>query len=629
MQITVPIMGRAKILLGIGALLLLFVAGFGIFFLSREGTADQKRNADLDSLVKILEAYHAQHGFYPEPAAREETIDGVKHVWGYRPGIPALASCTVSQGEGGPDASLSFCGGDIYDARGKVIGWKGTLAISSGLNSVEAAVNGGGRLVSPLSEILQMLPGDPAFTLSPNLLAAGFGEYIYAARAPEDGAENKGGAQYQLAATLSDAETGERHTTIRGNYFVAQSEEDVLPPSLIGPGILLDAHGNPIPSAPLHVLLDGQREGYPNPLLGEGESILRLLTLQSRIERLGLEIGKRLTILAVLPKDSVSRDHLAETLENLQERLKEIRESSALTLEKGEEDLASLETHVAEVAQSLEEALILYLQEKSEEVREVLSAEVDNGEKMRLILSGALLRVGTTEELVLLARDELIKYLDGEGIEEQSRDRAGRRVESALEGIPDPVALFQAQGLTLPQAYIPEDVQSEILALSDAPPSPATSTGALTAKPVPMISTIASELSILFEELRGLLEGIGEDLATPATDIEAIDESLRKLGRALGSERARMEMLFGKIATAEEAKSIQSDYAALLLLGDAAAAIKAAAERSFEHGDFSPLLFSQASLETFILEKQVGVPDLTAYDDPLLAEYKGIPYPLP
>ncbi len=623
MQITVPLLtGKSKLLLSTGALGLLLIVGLGVFFLSREGTMDEKRNADLDSLVKILEAYHAQHGFYPQPAAREETIDGVKHVWGYRADTASLASCTVSQDEAlQPDASLSFCGGDVYDARGKVIGWKGTLAISSGLNNVEVAVSGGGRMLSPLSEMLQTLPSDPAFALSPDLLASGFGEYIYAVRAPEDGATNKGGVQYQLAATLFDAVTGKSHTTIRGNYFVAQIDEDVLPPSLIGPGILLDTHGNPIPSAALHVLLDGQEEGFPNPLLGEGESILRLLTLQSHVERLKHEIESRATILAKFP-EAGSKQELTDALPIIQEQLGEIRDASSTAIESGEDDLALLEAEVAEVTQSLEDFLVAFLQEKSDEVGTFLKAEVEEGERMSLILSGALLKVNVVEELVLLARDELIKYLDGEGIEEQSRDRAGRRIESALDGIPDldELFFFHAEDLTLHHPFLPEDVQAEILTLSDASPSLETSSGALTSESVPMISTVAAELSILFEELRGILEGIEKDLATPATEIEAIDESLRKLGRALTSERTRIETLFGDLATKEEAKSILDAYTALLLTGDRVAAINAAAERSGEHANFAPFLFAITSLDTLTLERQVGVPD---------AEYKGIPYPLP
>ncbi len=612
MQITVPLTGKGKLLLVSGVAVFVLLTTLTVLFFGREPSLDEQRVAHLEALVKVLDAYHAQHGFYPQPAAREETIDGIRHVWGYRPETPSLASCTQSS-----------CGGNVYDARGKVIGWKGTLAPTSALNSVEISVKGGGRLASPLSLLMQEVPLDPAFALHPSLVAEGLGEYIYAVRAPEDGAEGKGGVQYQLAATLSDPATGRLRTFIRGNYFVRSDEQDELPPSLIGPGILLDAYGNPIESAPLHVLLDGQQQGFPNPLLGEGESILRLLTLQSRGEKLREEVEKREAVLREFPQGAPSALHFSETLAELRGRIDAV-------LAELPEDITALEGKVSQVALDLESAFGIFLTEKAEEVKSTLHAELQDGESMRTILSGALLRIGTTEELVLLARDEIIEYLDGEGIEEQSRDRAGRRIETALDNLPDLAALFQGQGLTLPQLFLSEELQADLHALGMKVPAPTGSGAAVMEEPTPMITLVVAELSTLLFELRGILEGIQEDLSSPAASVEEVDEKLRRLARALGSERSRIEELFSRLADAEVSQNILEQYEALRTVpGQEAEAIRLAAKRSGEHGDFSPLLFSPSMLEKLTLEKQVGVPDLLGSTDPLEAEYKGIPYPLP
>ena len=671
MQITVPLTGRAKIILLSCGVLLVAGAGFALFSLLKSPTEDEQRVRSLDNLVKMLEAYHAQHGFYPQPAAREETIDGVRHVWGYRPDTPSLASCTVlvkeapqapqggeTEGEAAPavvpDATRSFCGGNVYDADGKVIGWKGTLALTSALNSVDSAIAGGGRLESPLSEITPQIPVDPAFALSPSLVKEGFGEFVYAVRIPEDGAQGKGGTQYQLAATIRDPLNGALRTSIRGNYFVRSDEQDVLPSSLIGPGILLDSNGNADEAGrPLHVLLDGQQQGFPNPLLGEGESILRLLTLRGKAERVKMEVENREAIVERLDQDASSTQKFAEQLMTLHSTLDALLAELPGSEKSGEgttpPDIEALEKHFEGRTKDFEGAIEAFLQQKNVEVHLTLSAEVEKGEIMRTILSGALLRIQDAEDLTLLARDEVLKYLDGEGIEEQSRDRAGKRIESALNALPDLPALFSAEKLILPQPFLSEDVQGDMNSL--LPQNvPETETGSIvTDTPRVMISTVVTELQVLLLELQDILEGIETDLGTPATKIEEIDASLRRLSRALATERARIGELFSHIASAEEAADILSQYSAALsslpqnpntasgvIAGNTVLtneevlnAIRVAATLSGEHGDFSGLLFSSASLDALVLSAQVGVPDISSYTDPLAAEYKGIPYPLP
>ena len=167
------------------------------------------------------------------------------------------------------------------------MGWRDRLTLESGLNNIEIAQRNSGRVSSPVSEFISVIPFDPLYDKNPLLTAAGFGEYVYAIRNPDaPGGEKR--EEYQIAATVTDSLTGEQRTAIRGNYFVRAEERERFPASLIGPGLLFDSFGNPVEgqTRPMQVLLEGQKKGFPNPVLGDGENTLRMLTLERRSRRL-------------------------------------------------------------------------------------------------------------------------------------------------------------------------------------------------------------------------------------------------------------------------------------------------------------------------------------------------------
>lgn len=673
MQLNVPLTGKLRLLIA-GIVLLILLSALGVFFLRGGPTPEQQRLAHFEYLVKLLEAYRNQYGFYPQPGAREETPEGFRSVWGYRAELPALASCTVSLGKDSrPDPLHSVCGGNIYDLKGQVIGWKGTLTPKSGQNSVEVAIKGAGRLAAPLSETVTKLPLDPAYAALPALAAHGFGEYVYAVRAPDDGAQGKGGIEYQIAATAPDPVTGKLSALIRGNYFVRSADRAVMPPSLIGPGIILDRFGNPLPDQehPLHVLLDGQQEGYPNPLIGEGEKILRFLTIRIRAKRLLSAVQSREELLTKFP-DAVSTALLSSTLTTLRSSLaslmQELQGGTATAGEAGEEsvpptkvneeeiNLDALDAQIQKLSHDLESALAAFLSAKVDEVKTVLRAEAQQRTALIEIVNSALLSAEQVQESVLLARDEIIKYLDGEGIEDQSRSRASRKIANAIESIPDLPALFLEKQLPFPRIFLSAELQSALDALGTvegdsatgsllATVPEATSTGetSVAALPAPqgtgntlgslepkvMVSTVTAEVSQLFTELERILEDVQADLETPAKSLEEIDDALRRLARALGTEQERIEGMVKEIADESTARLFLTGYESLLLTGNPVGAIKRAAELTKQYGDFSSFLFSPALLDAVVFEKQPGIPDISAYENPLEAEYKGIPYPLP
>jgi hypothetical protein len=625
MQLMIPLSGRWKVLLAAAVLILLILGG--MFFFFRNGTSlGDLRLAHLEGIARILETYRERNGFYPQPAARMETLEGVKHVWGYRSSRPALASCTVKMKDGVVDPESSACGGEIYDVEGNVIGWKGTIALESAGNSVEVAGREG-RLVAPLSDMLNALPSDPGYGSTPDLTQYGFGEYIYAVRMPEDGAVGKGGVQYQLAATVKDPATGTLRTFIRGDYFVRSEERGTLPPSLIGPGMLLSEKGEPVGVAPLHVLIDTQAQGYPNPLLGEGEHVLRQLSVHGKADVLQNVLERRIELLPLLPEGS-AREELSSSLSTLDDSVVNLlttrteKESEPVQAE----DLSRSETQVNELAMNVELALATYLSAVAEEAEQVLIAERDERSSHVAALSGALLALLDVEKDALFARDEILKYLDGEGIEEQARSRAGRKIENALAGIPE----FSSQ-----QLFLMEEAEKAIQELGEvegeAPATSAFSGGTTTQTtliPAVFALTVSQELSVLLRELRGILRDIQEDLQNPSIPMEELDDAMRRLSRALRSEMERVEGLLRELAPAENLPPLlaafQTEHAshASLALAHLSKAMKL-------HGNFAPLLFSKERLENIVLRGQTGVPDVSAYEHPEEAEYQGIPYPLP
>jgi hypothetical protein len=649
------------LLTGKRKLLILGVAGILVFavllitlrsFMHKEPTMEETRLQHIDYLVKVVEAYKDRNGAYPQPTVRRETSEGMKHVWGYEPEIPALASCTITVAEdGAPVAEEAHCGGNVYDLEGNLLGWKGTLTAESALNSIEAAHRDGVRLSKPVSDLSANIPADPAYANLPAFTSAGFGEYVYAVRAPEDSAQGKGGTEYQIAVTVLDPESGIKRTHIRGNYFVKSSDRERLPASMIGPGLLYDQYNNPVEGQTevLHVLLESQREGFPNPVLGHGEEILQKLSLGRRAGRLLQSIDDRIAIVSLLEQGEAS-----EAFSTALGTVRSNTEIMLSDLEPGEEqrngglDLSVLEARITDSAANLSEATKTFLAEKGKEVEAVLRLEVDQRGTVEKILRDALESAEDAEESVLLARDEVLKYLDGEGIEEQSRSRASRKLQSALDAVPDLSGLFTDAGLPFPHPFLPEHVSEKMKELADAEEGVDMADGEdeeevaeadeedaeapdVALEPAVMLSTLTAELTVLFSELDTLLTDIQDQLDNAAIPSEEVDDSLRKLAHALDSENERIGILFDSFASEESAAAFLSHYL-LLTLGEeenVAPAIARLAELSMQKGDFAPLLFMPTLLDLVILEKSAGIPDIEAYDDALQAEYKGVPYPLP
>src|SRR3989344_8201415 len=120
----------------------------------KEPTIEELREQHLTYLVQVIEAYKTRYGSYPQPTARMETPEGIRHVWGYEPKKPSLASCTVKLDvTGAPVAAQSHCGGGVYDLEGTLIGWKGVLTLESGENNIEVAERASERVRYTLSAI--------------------------------------------------------------------------------------------------------------------------------------------------------------------------------------------------------------------------------------------------------------------------------------------------------------------------------------------------------------------------------------------------------------------------------------------------------------------------------------------
>ena len=603
-----------------------FVVAKSIF--NREPTVEEVRLQHLEYIVKVIEAYGQKNGTFPQPTVRIETSEGIQHVWGYGVDKKSLASCTVKLGEdGNPSADDSRCGGGIFDVNGELIGWKGTFTAESGLNNIEIANRGSGRIDSPVSEITPQVPTDPAYSLG--LSGMGFGEYIYAVRIPSDAGENKGGSEYQIAGTVMNSETGEKSTFVRGNYFVRSDEQGILPSSLIGPGLLFDSHGNPSESQdqPIHVLVDAQREGYPNPVLGDGEEILKVLTLKRRANRLNQAAINREEILDLMVS-SPAIANFKDAISNVKNGVEDV----ITGLSSESPDLVLLESDILDSASDLIQAGQDFISSKGEEVSKALQTEVSNRSYAINIINQALIESQKIEDSVLLARDEVIRYLDGEGIEEQIRSRVDRKLDGVLEDIPDIADLFIENELDVPHPFLTKGANEKVEELKEKESIEVLEVlednELEEGEPAVMITTVTAELFIHFDELSLLLKNIQEDLRSSAVTLEEIDESLGKLSNALANENERIGELMDSLADHETASALLSNYDVLSKV-DIASAIANVARLSKQNGDFAPLVFSEEVLNNVLLEKSPGIPDYDSYENAYEAEYQGIPYPLP
>lgn len=639
------LLGSKKVIFLLAGIILLVIFGvvlsYARSFLEKETTPNEIRTQSLEYMVMVLEQYAQQNNAYPQPTVRTATHEGVNHVWGYEPKTASLASCTVAKkSDGSIDPEQSHCGGEIYDAKRNLLGWKGVLTTDSGLNNVEIANKGSkGRVSAPLSALVPSIPTDPAYAALPELAASGFGEFVYAVRAPEDGAEGRGGMQYQIGLTMHNPETGEKQTYIRGNYFVPSEDRNRYPVSLIGPGLLMDNFGNPIAGQDLalHVLSDQQMEGFPNPALGAGKETLQRLVLERRAQRFAKALRDRLDLLAaLLPSHAVTA--IRATLEKAEKSVSGILTTFASDEKISNVDMETIETALLQNVAIVEEATKAFLDAKALEVEQVLEQEVEKQAPAIRLLQEAFTESTKAEEAVLVARDEMLKYLDGEGIEEQSRNRAARKLQLVHDDLPDFADLFSSSNLVLPLPFISDDQHENLqsIAAYETPSaSPEGSNVPLvptipgdTIQPKILVTTIAAELYIHFNELKKLLTQLQENLENNAVPAEEIDGSLHKLSRALATENERIEEMFESLDDVEVAQEILEAFQEQKEAPDTNA-IDEAAKRFNMHGDFSPILFSGEFLTEVSLEQSPGVPDFDAYENTMEARYQGIPYPLP
>lgn len=633
-----------KVRLGLMGVVVIFVLLGALVSLKscnkKEPTAEELREQHLTYLVQVIDAYKERYGSYPQPTARAETPEGMKHVWGYEPEKPSLASCTVNLDEGGnANPEKSRCGGGVYDIDGNLIGWKGTITLESGLNNIEIAGRGSGRVSSPLSEFISVIPLDPLYEKNPALTAAGFGEYVYAIRNPEAPRGEKR-EEYQIAATVTDPLTGEQRTTIRGNYFVRVEERDRFPASLIGPGLLFDSFGNPVEgqARPIHVLLDGQKKGFPNPVLGDGENTLRTLSLERRARRLLQSIEERMVVLTSITGDE-SITALA-SLGNIRTELQSLLAN--FDTEEGSAgappDLDALEANLNLAAGSLSQVMETFIAARAAHIDAVLAQEAGSRAAAIEVLRSVFESLQGMEESVLIARDDVLTYLDGQGIEEQTRSRVGRKLEQIKEELPDLAALFEARNLIPMNPFLTEDAQTELHAMRDreggGKETAAESGSGKGLADMPPVSpkiyamTLNAEIAVHIADLRKITEDLLDELLNAKAPIDEIDASLKNLAGALEAEHERIGGLFDELASEEDATALKNRFIDLRAQ-NALVAIREAAEGTKGSGDFAPFLFDAALLERVILEQSAGIPDIGAYANELDAPYKGIPYPLP
>ncbi len=633
------------LLIAIAAILLLLMMIAGVRSCTKkEPTIEEIRLAQINYLTQLIEAYKERYGSYPQPTARAETPEGIRHVWGYEVDRPSLPSCTIALSPGGvADPERSRCGGGVYDINGNLIGWKGTLTMESGLNNIEIATRGSGRINSPLSEFARSIPLDPAYAGNAALAISGFGEYVYAIRNPET-ANTEKREEYQIAATVQDPVTKEESTLIRGNYFVRSDERERMPSSLIGPGLLFDSHDNPVEGQTklLHSLLDGQKKGFPNPAFGDGEETLRSLTLKRRAERLLSSIEERILLLTQLPaSESATAIAALETARKQTQDILGNLESVPAT--QAAADIGVLEADLTVAATNIPDVMETFLADYAATVSDILKEEAEKRDVVMEVLHSAFDVAKKTEESVLVARDEVLTYLDGQGIEEQTRSRVARKLETILEELPDLSALFEARSLFPMNVFLTGDLQKGMLDLKEretiavasneemAEPSGDSSPDAESPDAIEKATyamTVASELSVHFAELESIVTNLLDEVMNSGMPIDELDGELRRLGDALASEHERIGGLLDDIADVSAAEKLKLDFDSARST-DVISALSNVALSSYQRGDFTGLRFNPLLLDQVILEESPGIPDLGSHENKLEATYQGIPYPLP
>jgi hypothetical protein len=624
-----PVPWKKKLLVAIAALLVLLIGGIAACSMVKGGpNEDEMRLKDLTLIANVLESYKEQTGAYPQPTLRSEDASGVRHVWGYRPGVPAQASCTVVVGEAGNvDASLSACGGDIFSSEGKIIGWKGTVTAASAMNAIKVQRDDIPPQY-PLSSFMQILPIDPAYRGAGKAADEGFGEYVYAVLAPEDGSLERGGAQYQLAATVRDSVSGEPKTFIRGTYFAPPNQHS-LPASLIGPGPFVNRQGKSVSSQPYHVLMHGQAFGTPHPELGQGGDLLEKLRLQSSLQGMRAALERRQKFLAARSPLAGSEQAFSTKLDALMEEVLRMEEKYA----DRQADFRGFSDRAQEAAAAFAAASEDFLRAKAGEARKVLEKH-QNPAALQEEISALLTAIRGSEEQLLLARDEILRYLSGEGIEEQVRARALRKVKAAqqnLDGLKEAKILFTYLTLSEQEQQALSDLLRTETSLgreqshsAEVPEDVRVSFNGKT----PAV-TILSDIRLLVDELTGVLTDIATDLQVSGVLLGSVDQRFKVLLSALLEERAGIEDRLKNLAGSEDIETFLLLFDAFVDREDPSSALGLVARATSQEGDFSELSFSPQFLAAIRLLPQAGVPDLDRATRASEAQYSGIPYPLP
>lgn len=619
-----------KIFITSAALLVIAVGGGIVWFTSKHGgSADERRIADLTLIAQILDTYYRRHGNYPQPTVRQQKSGAVTHVWGYRPGVPAQASCTIAWKEKGAiDALASGCGGDIRDAAGNIIGWKGTITLESALNSVSRLVTSGKPPDTPLSQLTQSLPVDPAFAESPGLTEQGFGEYVYAVRFADSGVKGRGGVQYQLATTVRDEKTGTYRTFLQGNYF-ASSDQPGLPSSLIGPGLLPSSPASPdSPGDVHHVLAHGQEVGKPNPELGHGRNLYASLLEQRRLERLATSVQQRQGIVQEIPagrSQAVLEEKLTQMAEDIDHALKALRNREQNGPTPSSSDLV----------ERLVQATEGYVASKAKEAELTLEQHLTRAETVHT-LSGFLLKVQGVQDNVLLARDEIVRYLQGDGVLEQSRARAARKIDLAIKSLSDALVHLEKVKVQVAFPFLPSSTQEHLDALrkkergsvrSGVPPPLPTEIEQPTSRI--FLTTFTQEIVTLAEELITLLQGVQSDLHTSGISLDEVDGSLQVILHALDLEMRRIQKLHLHFFPNSEVESMLTLYRETVTKHGTTTALQLLGAFSHLPTNYEGMLFPSSVISTTLLREESGVPDFHLQRSPWEATYMGIPYPLP
>ncbi len=296
-----------ELIIVIAILAILSISAYTSFSGGTEKARDTKRLQDLESIKVSLENYQTANKTYPQPAARDN--DKKQHAWGYRPNQEAVASCPTKATSDLKDIVFdeTYCGGDILDLDGNIIGWKGVLNENSGMNSVAVAKGKSKELIKPFDARYGTIPVDPR--LHSEYGTKGVGEYIYSVYYGKLASTNfsNGAIMFQLATTLEGDSPTERTTHLVGNYFQKNGTTD--PETIIGSGE--------------NVLSNKQKIGQNNEKITNKSDSQKQAIIKSKISLFETEIEELLDKTGVSKEAKNSLSEASDILDDINELLKE------------------------------------------------------------------------------------------------------------------------------------------------------------------------------------------------------------------------------------------------------------------------------------------------------------------